>query len=410
MKKSKLLTLIISTAMAFSILAGCGSSGKTESTSVSGSSAVSESLASEAGEGTSLQTESVAGSQASSDNQAVSSASVKAEDEATRMVTDATGRQVEVPVHPRRIAVAAMVLPNMVYALQGTADNIVSMPPASYSGWEMSTLKYLAPELENVDTTMVNDDFSVNVEALAAADVDLVLNWDTQTDQAEQLEAVGIPCFLVTSAKDMDSLKSLVTMLGDALNCQDKAKQATSWYDETMSYFDSKSDQVSALTEDQKPRVLHFQNVNQMTCYTKGINPGITDLEGGQNFTLPEEVTEVTMERILAFDPEIIFISNFDDVTPQDFYENKLEGQDWSQVSAVKNHKVYKVPCGLYRWAPPNAFEKPLYMYWTAQIVQPEIFNDYNISDTIRSFYSDFYGYDRSDEELSALLREDMNR
>lgn len=410
MKKSKLMTLMISTAMAFSILAGCGSSGKTESISVSGSSAVSESLASEAGEETSLQTESVAGSQASSDNQTVSSASVKAKDEATRMVTDATGRQVEVPVHPRRIAVAAMVLPNMVYALQGTADNIVSMPPASYSGWEMSTLKYLAPELENVDTTMVNDDFSVNVEALAAADVDLVLNWDTQTDQAEQLEAVGIPCFLVTSAKDMDSLKSLVTMLGDVLNCQDKAKQATSWYDETMSYFNSKSDQVSALTEDQKPRVLHFQNVNQMTCYTKGINPGITDLEGGQNFTLPEEVTEVTMERILAFDPEIIFISNFDDVTPQDFYENKLEGQDWSQVSAVKNHKVYKVPCGLYRWAPPNAFEKPLYMYWTAQIVQPEIFNDYNISDTIRSFYSDFYGYDLSDEELSALLREDMNR
>ena len=410
MKKSKLMTLMISTAMAFSILAGCGSSGKTESISVSGSSAVSESLASEAGEETSLQTESVAGSQASSDNQTVSSASVKAKDEATRMVTDATGRQVEVPVHPRRIAVAAMVLPNMVYALQGTADNIVSMPPASYSGWEMSTLKYLAPELENVDTTMVNDDFSVNVEALAAADVDLVLNWDTQTDQAEQLEAVGIPCFLVTSAKDMDSLKSLVTMLGDVLNCQDKAKQATSWYDETMSYFNSKSDQVSALTEDQKPRGLHFQNVNQMTCYTKGINPGITDLEGGQNFTLPEEVTEVTMERILAFDPEIIFISNFDDVTPQDFYENKLEGQDWSQVSAVKNHKVYKVPCGLYRWAPPNAFEKPLYMYWTAQIVQPEIFNDYNISDTIRSFYSDFYGYDLSDEELSALLREDMNR
>ena len=410
MKKSKLMTLMISTAMAFSILAGCGSSGKTESTSVSGSSAVSESLASEAGAETSSQTENVAGSTASSGNQEVSSASVKTEDEETRTVTDATGRQVEVPVHPQRIVVAAMVLPNMVYALQGTADNIVSMPPASYSGWEMSTLKYLAPELENVDTTMVNDDFSVNVEALAAADVDLVLNWDTQTDQAEQLEAVGIPCFLVTSAKDMDSLKSLVTMLGDVLNCQDKAKQATSWYDETMSYFNSKSDQVSALTEDQKPRVLHFQNVNQMTCYTKGINPGITDLEGGQNFTLPEEVTEVTMERILAFDPEIIFISNFDDVTPQDFYENKLEGQDWSQVSAVKNHKVYKVPCGLYRWAPPNAFEKPLYMYWTAQIVQPEIFNDYNISDTIRSFYSDFYGYDLSDEELSALLREDMNR
>ena len=47
----------------------------------------------------------------------------------------------------------------------------------------MSILKDLAPELEDVDTTMVNDDFSVNVEALADADVDLVLNWDSETDR-----------------------------------------------------------------------------------------------------------------------------------------------------------------------------------------------------------------------------------
>jgi len=92
-------------------------------------------------------------------------------EEETRTVVDATGAEVEVPAHPKRIAVPAMVLPNMVYALQGNAENIVSIPPAAYSGWEMSILKDLAPELEDVDTTMVNDDFSVNVEALADAAV-----------------------------------------------------------------------------------------------------------------------------------------------------------------------------------------------------------------------------------------------
>ena len=240
----------------------------------------------------------------------------------TRTVVDATGAKVEVPAHPKRIAVPAMVLPNMVYALQGNAENIVSIPPAAYSGWEMSILKDLAPELEDVDTTMVNDDFSVNVEALADADVDLVLNWDSETDQAAQLKALGIPCVLVSSAKDMDGLKNLVTMLGDALNCKDRAKQATDWYDETMDYFNSKADEVAALSEDEMPRVLHFQNVHEMTCYTGGINTYITTLEGGQNFTLPEDITEPSMETILEYDPEIIFISNFDDVTPEDFYEN----------------------------------------------------------------------------------------
>lgn len=331
-------------------------------------------------------------------------------EEETRTVVDATGAEVEVPAHPKRIAVPAMVLPNMVYALQGNAENMVSIPPAAYSGWEMSILKDLAPELEDVDTTMVNDDFSVNVEALADADVDLVLNWDSETDQAEQLKALGIPCVLVSSAKDMDGLKNLVTMLGDALNCEDRAKQATDWYDETMDYFNSKADEVAALSEDEMPRVLHFQNVYEMTCYTGGINTYITTLEGGQNFTLPEDITEPSMETILEYDPEIIFISNFDDVTPEDFYENKLEGQDWSKVSAVKNHKVYKVPCGLYRWAPPNAFEKPLYMKWTASIVQPEIFSDYDIRKEISDFYKDYYGYELSDEQLDSLLRLDLNK
>ena len=287
----------------------------------------------------------------------------KTGEEETRTVVDATGAEVEVPAHPKRIAVPAMVLPNIVYALQGNAENIVSIPPAAYSGWEMSILKDLAPELEDVDTTMVNDDFSVNVEALADADIDLVLNWDSETDQAEQLKALGIPCVLVSSAKDMDGLKNLVTMLGDALNCEDRAKQATDWYDETMDYFDSKADEVAALSEDEMPRVLHFQRVHEMTCFTGGINT----------------------------------------------YENKLEGQDWSNVSAVKNHKVYKVPCGLYRWAPPNTFEKPLYMKWTASIVQPEIFSDYDIRTEISDFYKDYYGYELSDEQLDSLLRLDLN-
>ena len=65
-------------------------------------------------------------------------------EEETRTVVDATGAEVEVPAHPKRIAVPAMVLPNMVYALQGNAENMVSIPPAAYSGWEMSILKDLA--------------------------------------------------------------------------------------------------------------------------------------------------------------------------------------------------------------------------------------------------------------------------
>ena len=83
----------------------------------------------------------------------------KTGEEETRTVVDATGAEVEVPAHPKRIAVPAMVLPNIVYALQGNAENIVSIPPAAYSGGEMSILKYLAPEMEDVDPKKMNEEF-----------------------------------------------------------------------------------------------------------------------------------------------------------------------------------------------------------------------------------------------------------
>lgn len=226
-------------------------------------------------------------------------------EEETRTVVDATGAEVEVPAHPKRIAVPAMVLPIWFMHYRKCREYGIY---STGSIFRMGNVYFerSGSELEDVDTTMVNDDFSVNVEALADADVDLVLNWDSETDQAEQLKALGIPCVLVSSAKDMDGLKNLVTMLGDALNCANRAKQATDWYDETMDYFNSKADEVAALSEDEMPRVLHFQNVHEMTCYTGGINTYITTLEGGQNFTLPEDITEPSMETILEYDPEII--------------------------------------------------------------------------------------------------------
>ena len=48
------------------------------------------------------------------------------------------------------------------------------------------------------------------------------------------------------------------------------------------------------------------------------------------------------MEQIIDWDPEMIYLSNFDDFLPENLYNNSFDGQDWSNVKAVKNKKVYK--------------------------------------------------------------------
>ena len=110
------------------------------------------------------------------------------------------------------------------------------------------------------------------------------------------------------------------------------------------------------------------------------------------------------MEEILAIDPDIILMSNFDSFTPADLYENRLDGQDWSQVSAVLNHRVYKTPMGIYRWDAPGV-ETPLMMRWLAQLIQPEIFAEIDIEQDTRAFFQDYFGYSLTDEDLADLCR-----
>lgn len=331
----------------------------------------------------------------------------------TRMVVDATGEEVEVPAHPQAIAVMPPVVPNMVYALQGHAENMIAITPSAYSGWEISIMKELAPELESVDTSVIASVSEINMEELAAMKPDLVICWDTQTDQAAQLRSLGIPVVMLTAATDMETLRSLITMLGDILNCQDQAAKMMAWYDEVEDYVDSKSEEVQALADEDRPRVLHFMYVEELNIYANGVNPYITDWVGGQNIKLEgasAETSSPTMEEILAYDPEIVFISNFDDVTPEDLYNNRLEGQDWSNVSAVKNHKVYKVPCGLYRWAPPNTIEKPLYVLWQASVIQPEIFADVDMRAEVKDFFQEFFQYELTEEQIDFVLHTELNQ
>ena len=94
---------------------------------------------------------------------------------------------------------------------------------------------------------------------------------------------------------------------------------------------------------------------------------------------------------------------------PEDIYNNKFEGQDWSKISAVKNKKVFKAPIGIYRWDAPSA-ETPLMIKWIAKVANPELFNDYNIRKDIKDFYLEFFNYELSDEQLNFILNSKINK
>ena len=110
----------------------------------------------------------------------------------------------------------------------------------------------------------------------------------------------------------------------------------------------------------------------------------------------------------MVWNPDIIYIGNFGPCNPQEILNNEIEGQDWSSISAVKNNRVYKVPLGGFRWTPPNQ-ESPLMWKWLAEIQHPDLF-DYDLRQDMKDFYSEFYGYDLSEEQVDEILHCDMNK
>lgn len=87
---------------------------------------------------------------------------------------------------------------------------------------------------------------------------------------------------------------------------------------------------------------------------------------------------------------------------PEDLYTNGIGSFDWSTLEAVKNKQVHKVPLGIYRWYPPSG-DAPLMLKWMAQKNYPALF-DYDINEEIKAYYTKFYDYNLTDEEVDSIL------
>ena len=109
------------------------------------------------------------------------------------------------------------------------------------------------------------------------------------------------------------------------------------------------------------------------------------------------------MEQIYAWDPQVIFITNFNTYYPSDLYNNTVEGYDWSPVQAVKYKDVHKMPLGIYRSYTPGA-DCPVTLLWMAKATYPELFDDIDIIEEAKTYYKDVFGIELTDEQVKSIF------
>lgn len=323
---------------------------------------------------------------------------------ATRTITDMTGREVQIPAQVNKIAIIPIPWASVAYALDGTGDRIAGMHPSAKKLLNSSMLGELAPELYDVPTDFTNADFVVNIEELMKFKPDVVIQWADQEEEIKKIEAAGIPVLAINYGTAAE-LSGGITLMGELLGKEERAGEFIHEINATLDYIAS---HTPAKSDDEKLTVFYIRDENLKTAGKNSFNDYSFEKTGVKNAAhdMPGQWVNANMEQVIGWNPDIIYIGNFCELQPADILENKVKGQDWSNIKAVKNGRVYKAPVGLYRWDPPS-IESPLMLKWLAQTQYPDAFSDYSMIDEVKEFYKKFFNYDVSDEKAKEILHLD---
>ena len=325
----------------------------------------------------------------------------------TRTIVDHTGAEVVLPTEIKRVVISSILpLPSVYCLFRGSADDLVGIHPSSMAAAQNSYLINVYPEIADVDTSFVENG-EVNIEQLLSLEPDVVFYAAGNTDERAMYDNAGIPAVgFSTSMAEYDCVETYadwIELLGEIYGEQDTANAII---EEGRAVAEQIKSVTDTIDDADKPKVLILFNYDNGTISTSGSNFfGQYWIETAGGINVAEELSgnaEINMEQIYEWNPDIIFITNFSACQPEDLYNNAIEGDDWSNVAAVKNQQVYKFPLGMYRWFPP-ASDTPLVLKWLATKIQPEKFADIDMDQEIKDYYEKYYNAELTDEDLQEI-------
>lgn len=328
----------------------------------------------------------------------------------TKAVIDAYGEQVEIPSTVTSIVETGYApISSLIYVVTGRTDVVSAMSKTAAEGYRISMWSTLEPDLSIPEAALLNDS-AINFEELANYAPQVILcNKTVREANGEQLEAVGVIPVTIKFG-EFEDVQEVIRIVGEIFDCEDRAASLIEFQKGILSYFNEKQSQLP----EQRLKALYLNASSDDGTYRvftgKHLASKMLNAAGYTN--VAEDLTESTivsvdMEQILEWNPDVIFLSNFDDFIPAEFTDGSC-GQEWLAVSAVQNQKVYKTPVGMYRWD-TFCVETPLMVKWLGQVANPAVFTEYDIKEDIKNFYQTYMDHTLSEEELNKILNTDAN-
>jgi iron complex transport system substrate-binding protein len=316
-------------------------------------------------------------------------------------VTDQRNRTIAFDKLPSRLVFIPIPAPSTFMTIDGTDAKIVGMNDYSARAMHEGIFGKLFPGFTRIRTGMTTGgdaaNFAPNVEAILSQQPDAIFQWATDNDVISVLDRTGIPV-LGMRVGSFENYVDYIKLMGKVAGKEQRAAELLQRQDETRKFLAAR---FADLQKQQRPSVLYFNRaVNMLRVSGKGTAQDLAiRLAGGQNaMGDTPSISTVTIEQILTWNPQVILLGNFDPAMPSDLYNDPR----WQGVDAVRNHRVYRVPLGGYRWDPPS-HESALGWLWLAGLLHPESMPE-NLRSSVRDWFGFLYDYNPTDEEIDNIL------
>ncbi|MGO9529598.1 MAG: ABC transporter substrate-binding protein [Syntrophobacteraceae bacterium] len=235
------------------------------------------------------------------------------------------------------------------------------------------------PQLKEIPSVGTPD--TVNIEVLLSLHPDLVITWSYKPEVDDFLVRRGLKVISVYP-DSLEELYAVLDLCGRLFQKEDRAREIRSLMEKSFAETASK---VSKIPPGNRRKVLWLWGkpttvsggeclANELIKLTGGINPA----EG-----IKTKHPEVSMESIVGWDPDVIFIWGSARYGPEELLSN----QQWKKIKAVRDGRVFKAP-DLTTWS-PTICSLALWMAWKTY---PEYFDRKELSEEVLRFNKKCFG------------------
>ena len=319
----------------------------------------------------------------------------------TRIFTDSSGRDVEIPVEINSVAPTGPLSQAVLYTACPDKLCGISMDfPGEAKGFIPDEF-YSLPKFGQFYGKNVN----LNMEALIAAAPDVIIDIGEAKDNiAQDMEAlqkqIDIPVVFIEAS--LDTMDNMFLLLGDLTGGTERAGRLASYCKGAV----SQADEVNRLLkDDEKVRLYMAMGENGLSTNARdSFHADVIRRAGAENVvdigsSSLGAGSEVSFEQILVWNPEVILVDS------PSLYEKLSSDPIWKQVDAVQTGRIYQIPSIPYSFVTnPPAANRIIGIKWLGALLYPDQYG-VDIENEVRVFFNEFYSIELTDDQYREIMR-----